>query len=193
MDEDIMNQTMAIYFERCKFKYTMAFFQWRSYRDKSDEKALQDIFEARLTILIDKLNQSKQNKNFAKKLTLILGDREPLITTQTDEEDPAPLTLVDRAAPKISQSGLMHIMAQVGINRRDEIQSFEEMGWFDPDLDPKKASQQTLNWLTNIKFSRDIYPDEQMDVRKIPTCIFVPQKQILRKIITTVASCETLE
>lgn len=40
LDEDLMNQTMAVYLERCKFKYTMAFFQWRSIQGKSSEEDL---------------------------------------------------------------------------------------------------------------------------------------------------------
>lgn len=28
-------------------------------------------------------------------------------------------------------------MAQIGLNRTDKITSFEEIGWFDPDVEPK--------------------------------------------------------
>lgn len=83
----------------------------------------------------------------------------------------------------------MHIMAQISIHRGDQIESFEEMGWFDPDLDPKKAQAQTVNWLTNIRWSRDLYPDQYMDPTKVPPCIFIPQKQLLRRIIETVIQC----
>lgn len=32
---------------------------------------------------------------------------------------------------------MFHMMAQIGINRADKITSLEEIGWFDPDVEPK--------------------------------------------------------
>jgi hypothetical protein len=31
------------------------------------------------------------------------------------------------------------LLAQIGINRIDEVHTFEEIGWFDPEIEPKIA------------------------------------------------------
>ena len=46
-----------------------------------------------------------------------------------------------------------------GLNCSDQVATFEELGWFDPDLDQKQASQKTLNWLKQINFDTFLYPD----------------------------------
>jgi hypothetical protein len=38
----------------------------------------------------------------------------------------------------------MHMFAQMNINKTDLVSSFEEIGWFDPELDPKAAQAKTL-------------------------------------------------
>jgi hypothetical protein len=36
------------------------------------------------------------------------------------------------------------MFAQMNINKTDLVGSFEEIGWFDPNLDPKAAQTKTL-------------------------------------------------
>ena len=77
----------------------------------------------------------------------------------------------------------MHMFAQMNINKTDLVGSFEEIGWFDPNLDPKAAQTKTLQWLKGINFARNLYPDHTMQHSTVPMLIFVPEKQLLRKLI----------
>jgi len=44
-------------------------------------------------------------------------------------------------------------------------------------------------WLKKIEFSKFIYPEHLMDSTAIPTAIFVPEKQFLRRLIKVAARC----
>ena len=72
---------------------------------------------------------------------------------------------------------------QEGMNRVDMIESFEELGWADPELTKKEAISKTVVWLGNLNFFQDIYPKLQVQAEKPPTCIFIPDKATLRKLI----------
>lgn len=54
------------------------------------------------------------------------------------------------------------MMATIGQNRKDEITTFEELGWFDPDMELKEAAQKTMHWLKRIEFSKHVYPEHLM-------------------------------
>jgi hypothetical protein len=45
--------------------------------------------------------------------------------------------------------------------------------------------------MKSLEFYNDVYPLDQMQPEKVPRCIFVPSKEILRKIIRTATRCET--
>jgi hypothetical protein len=71
------------------------------------------------------------------------------------------------------------------------INSFEELGWIDPEQDPKHARANTLNWLRNIKFENFMYPDNMMQHGVVPNCMFVPSKELLRRMIRIITKCKT--
>jgi hypothetical protein len=50
-----------------------------------------------------------------------------------------------------------------------------------------------MKWLKNISFANNVYPERLMDEYVIPTCMFVPSKEILRKMIKTAAKCNTVQ
>ena len=93
----------------------------------------------------------------------------------------------------VARSNALSLMfAQLGLNKTDLIKSTEEIGWWDPELDQKVASTKTLQWLKQLNFQNFIYPNHQMK-QDIPKCIFVPEKAFLRKLITAVAKCKSIE
>jgi hypothetical protein len=62
IDDDLAKKMIKVYIERCKFKYCLAFLQWRnsSYHAKSED--LIEIFQARLNILISTIRKGGSNK-----------------------------------------------------------------------------------------------------------------------------------
>lgn len=101
-----------------------------------------------------------------------------------------------RNKKKASSSNLKaHViqqMGQIGINSVDTVNSYEELGWYDPDLESKQATAKTLNWLKQIKFEEFMYPDHLMKYGVVPKCCFVPSKELLKKMIRTVTRCKNL-
>ena len=77
------------------------------------------------------------------------------------------------------------------MNLKDKIESFEELGWSDPELDPKVGLKKSIEWLRRLNFYNYVYPNDQMDEKKVPLCIFVPEKAVLRKMIKALAKCKT--
>ena len=67
IDDDLAKKMIKVYIERCKFKYCLAFLQWRnsSYHAKSED--LIEIFQARLKILISTIRKGGSNKGKFKK------------------------------------------------------------------------------------------------------------------------------
>lgn len=55
IDDDVQKFAIKAYLERCKFKYVLAFLQWRSLSCHSNDETLIEIFMARLSILIETL------------------------------------------------------------------------------------------------------------------------------------------
>jgi hypothetical protein len=54
------------------------------------------------------------------------------------------------------------MFSQLGLNKTDKVQSAEEIGWWDPDVDLKTASSRTMQWLKQINFYNFLYPSHQM-------------------------------
>lgn len=84
------------------------------------------------------------------------------------------------------------MFSQLGLNKTDKVQSAEEIGWWDPDVDVKMACAKTMQWIKQINFYNFVYPNNQMK-DDVPKCIFVPSKPFLRKMIVTVAKHSSLE
>jgi hypothetical protein len=49
-------------------------------------------------------------------------------------------------------------LGALGINKKDLVMSFEELGWFDPDMEQKVSVAKVLSWLKSLSFTKHIYP-----------------------------------
>ena len=58
------------------------------------------------------------------------------------------------------------------------------IGWTDPD---KPNPQKAIKWLKSLTHDSFIYPQTNFDREKPPACIFIPETNILNKMIETVA------
>lgn len=54
------------------------------------------------------------------------------LNVDNDDEDDTVGALFSNRVPKKLQASLMN----VGMNKKDTVNSFEEIGWFDPDIEP---------------------------------------------------------
>lgn len=70
--------------------------------------------------------------------------------------------------------GMMMLIGQASIERKAKIESFEEIGWHDPEIEYKLATQRTLTWLKNLHFADFVYPNMSADDTIVPKCIFLP-------------------
>jgi len=66
------------------------------------------------------------------------------------------------------------------------IENFEEIGWSDPTVDNKVGTKKAIEWLRKINFYDFIYPMDLSQMILPPKCIFVPEKNLLRKLIRAV-------
>ena len=83
------------------------------------------------------------------------------------------------------------LIRRMSLDRKNKIFSFEELGLFDPFED--NSVSKALQEVNQMKFSKEIYPDYIMGplIRAVhqknsiqhPKCIFVPDRQVCRKII----------
>jgi hypothetical protein len=80
IDDEVAKFVIKTYLERCKFKHTLAFFQWRSLNYKAKDEDLKEIFNSRLGHLIDAIRngnkKGKFNKGLAKLKTVIKPNEE---------------------------------------------------------------------------------------------------------------------
>jgi hypothetical protein len=58
MSEKTTRSFLNLYMERCSFKYTLAFFQWRSTLSGAHFGDLEQIFNSRLFILADSIRKA---------------------------------------------------------------------------------------------------------------------------------------
>lgn len=63
------------------------------------------------------------------------------------------------------------------------IRSPEDIGFGDPDIDPKQSFNKAITWAKNLNFNTEVYPDDKSDPNHPPRMIFVPEKGLLRKMI----------
>ena len=84
------------------------------------------------------------------------------------------------------------IICQIGLNKTDLVHSFEEIGWFNPDVDPQQARKTSLEWLKRINWNTNVYPAHLIDDYHPPGCIFVPTPEVMRKMILTCAKHKKL-
>lgn len=82
------------------------------------------------------------------------------------------------------------MQCQLAMNMKDKIESFEELGWSDPELDPKIGLKKSIEWLSRLHFYNFVYPNHQMHETEVPSCIFVPEKTVLRKMIKCLAKAK---
>ena len=62
LDDTFGKKLLKKYLERCKFKYVLAFIQWRAMQYKANFSELEDIFKARHLMLIEVLKSAKSKK-----------------------------------------------------------------------------------------------------------------------------------
>ena len=59
----------------------------------------------------------------------------------------------------------------------------EELGFGDPELEPRQAITKALAWVKGVTLNgSNIYPDRK-HIKDPPRQIFVPEKNLLRKMI----------
>lgn len=49
-----------------------------------------------------------------------------------------------------------------------------------------------MKWLKQINFSTNVYPEHVMNEDMVPSCIFVPSKDLMRKMIMKASRCTTI-
>jgi len=102
---------------------------------ESDVSELEAIFKARHAILIETLKHSKTKKGMREHLDQFKSDKivnMETLNVDNDDEDDTASALFSNRVPKKLQAALM----TVGMNKKDTVNSFEEIGWFDPDIEP---------------------------------------------------------
>lgn len=62
LDENLSICTIQAYLERCKFKYVLAFLQWRCFETKAKQSDLREIFDTRVQILVKCLKSAQKGK-----------------------------------------------------------------------------------------------------------------------------------
>lgn len=75
----------------------------------------------------------------------------------------------------------MIFLEQVDIEKHNMLTSFEELGFIDPFATNAKAKAE--KHMAQLSINKNVYPDRLMDGPKPPKCIFVPDKQMMRKLI----------
>jgi hypothetical protein len=102
---------------------------------ESDVSKLEGIFKARHAILIETLKLSKTKKGMREQLDQFKSDQivnVENLNVDNDDEDDTVGALFSNRVPKKLQASLMN----VGMNKKDTVNSFDEIGWFDPDIEP---------------------------------------------------------
>lgn len=67
----------------------------------------------------------------------------------------------------------------VFLDKKNTIKSFEELGMIDPQGDSTK----TKNVINNLSKQKKSYPEKLLNGDKAPRCVFVPDRQMMRKIM----------
>lgn len=61
IDEQMSNAFIKRWLNRCKFKYCLAFMQWRTLSYNPNFRELESIFKSRLVQLVDAIKHGKKN------------------------------------------------------------------------------------------------------------------------------------
>jgi len=138
MDDDIAKQFLKKYLERCKFKYVLAFMQWRAMQYEANLSDLEAIFKARHLLLIEALKSAKMKKGMKDQLeqlhSQLTTEKEATVALNVasiQERDELIGASFMSRLPKLQQQAI----SMIGINKKDTINTFEEIGWFDPDIE----------------------------------------------------------
>ena len=73
------------------------------------------------------------------------------------------------------------LLQQIGLDKKNYLASFDDIAFVDPTIQNGRARTDKLINAMNI--NKNVYPDRLMDGAKPPKCVFVPDKQLMRKII----------
>ena len=79
------------------------------------------------------------------------------------------------------------------MNKKDLIFKPDEIGFGDPELETKQAITKALAWAKGISLNgANLYPDRK-HIKDPPRQIFIPDKNLLRKMIRCTAKCSSFE
>ena len=78
-----------------------------------------------------------------------------------------------------------------GMNFTDKITSFEQLGLLDPESERSETVQKSHQEMESLKAKSLVYKEDLIFGKAPPRCSFVPDKDMLRKMIRTVAKCKT--
>lgn len=77
------------------------------------------------------------------------------------------------------------MFGQLGIDKKNKIQSLEDIGWADPEK--KDSLAKALKAIQNITFDVDVYSEQEMSGDKPPACKFIPTPKVMKSIVKVVA------
>lgn len=70
---------------------------------------------------------------------------------------------------------------QIPIETDHKIKFLEQVGWCDPNV--KDPMKKTISYLDKLSFENHVYPKVYMEATKPPACAFLPEDDVLEKII----------
>lgn len=82
-------------------------------------------------------------------------------------------------------------MIQTLMDRKGRLNSFEEIGLCDPELDRKEALKKVNKWQKGLHFDVPVEPHLKLKKNIIPKHRFMPKKSMLRKMIALAQRCTT--
>ena len=74
------------------------------------------------------------------------------------------------------------------LDKVPKINSFEQIGWINPELEKAKAILTTTKFIRKITIQDFIYPVDTINLDKPPKCMFLPAKEVVRSLIELAAS-----
>ena len=77
----------------------------------------------------------------------------------------------------------------MGMDKKNRIFTFDTIGWSPPGASSTKSA---IKWLKNLKFTKNLYPDNLMDKPKPPSCVFVPDKELMQTMIEACIDVENI-
>ena len=77
--------------------------------------------------------------------------------------------------------------AQFGMDKKNKVETFEQVGWSDPAT---SNSTKAIKWLKNITFDENVYPKRLINEDSPPSVVFIPEKKLLQIMIETTIKCD---